>query len=57
MANIELDAATTAVILIDLQHGVMKYPTAPHSAASVVKKGAELAERFRRTGSFLRLQT
>ncbi len=38
---------TTALVLIDLQAGIIALPTA-HSAADVVAKGAELAEAFRR---------
>jgi nicotinamidase-related amidase len=46
-----LDAATTAVVLIDLQNGVMVFSTAPHAAATVVKTAAELAARFRGRGA------
>jgi nicotinamidase-related amidase len=51
MSDLDLNAVTTAVVLIDLQRGIVSRTTAPHSAAEVVKKGAGLAERFRRAGA------
>ena len=42
-----LSAATTALILIDLQKGIVAMPTAPHSGEAVLAKGKELARRFR----------
>lgn len=44
---ISLPAATTALILIDLQKGVVGRSTAPYPSEDVVAKGAELARRFR----------
>lgn len=44
---ITLPAATTALILIDLQKGIVGLPTAPHSGEAVLAKGKELARRFR----------
>ena len=44
---ITLSAATTALILIDLQEGIIGLPLAPHSGEAVVAKGKELARRFR----------
>lgn len=51
MSDVELNAATTAVVLIDLQRGIVGRTTAPHTAAAVVKTGAELAARFREKGA------
>ena len=34
----QLDAKTTALILIDLQRGVLAMPLAPHSAATVYER-------------------
>ena len=48
---LQLNAATTAVILIDLQRAIVAMPVAPHSAADVVKRAAVLADRFRRKGA------
>ena len=44
---ITLPAATTALILIDLQKGIVGLPLAPHSGEAVVSKGMDLARRFR----------
>ena len=46
-----LDPATTALVLIDLQRGVVTRDTKPHSAAEVVARGAHLAKRFREIGA------
>jgi nicotinamidase-related amidase len=46
------DPATTALVLIDLQQGIVPLPMlAPHSGPSVVKKAAELAGAYRAAGS------
>lgn len=42
-----LDAATTALVLIDLQRGIAGGATAPHSAGQVIARAVELARRFR----------
>jgi nicotinamidase-related amidase len=44
---ITLSAPTTALILIDLQQGIVGHPLAPHAGAAVVAKGKDLARRFR----------
>jgi nicotinamidase-related amidase len=43
----QLDAKTTALILIDLQSGVLAMPLAPRSAATVYERSGRLADRFR----------
>jgi nicotinamidase-related amidase len=47
----ELDPKTTALVLIDLQKGIISRPLAPRSGADVVKNATELAECFRRAGA------
>jgi nicotinamidase-related amidase len=47
----QLEAKTTALILIDLQKGVMAMPVAPHSAAAVYERSMRLAGRFRAAGA------
>jgi nicotinamidase-related amidase len=42
-----LPAASTALILIDLQKGIASLPTAPYSFEAVIAKGKALAQRFR----------
>jgi nicotinamidase-related amidase len=49
----QLDAKTTALILIDLQKGVMAMPLAPHSAATVYERSMRLADRFRAAGALV----
>ncbi|HEX6750945.1 MAG TPA: hydrolase [Longimicrobium sp.] len=48
---LRLDPATTALVLIDLQRGIVARETAPHSSAAVVANAARLAERFRAAGA------
>jgi nicotinamidase-related amidase len=43
----QLDAKSTALVLIDLQKGVMAMPVAPHSSTVVYESSMRLAERFR----------
>lgn len=43
MTDLALDPATSALVLIDLQHGIVAGDKMPHAAASVVANGAELA--------------
>ena len=49
MEPLKLDPTTTALILIDLQHGIVGMPTSPHPASSVLEKAASLARAFRRS--------
>jgi nicotinamidase-related amidase len=44
---ITVPAATTALILIDLQKGIIGVATQPYSTESVLAKGKALAQRFR----------
>src|SRR5258708_23520006 len=47
----KLDAETTALVLIDLQRGVLAMPVAPHSAAAVYERAMQLAQRCRASGA------
>ncbi|MEP6495092.1 MAG: hydrolase [bacterium] len=47
MAALQLDAATSALVVIDLQRGIVGMPTVPHAAADVVGRAARVAKRFR----------
>jgi nicotinamidase-related amidase len=51
MDKIKLDPETSALILIDLQHGIVALETSPHPASSVVAKAASLAATFRKYSS------
>jgi nicotinamidase-related amidase len=48
---LNLVARETALVLIDLQRGVMQRQTAPHSAADVLANAVRLAKRFREVGA------
>ncbi|HEY4130299.1 MAG TPA: hydrolase [Gemmatimonadaceae bacterium] len=48
MDDLELDLATTALVVIDLQKGIVNGPTVPYAAADVVANTVQLAEAFRR---------
>jgi nicotinamidase-related amidase len=47
MTQLTLDPKTTALVVIDLQKGIVGMPTVPHAAADVVSRSARLAKRFR----------
>lgn len=44
---LELNAAKTALVVIDLQEGILPFAGGPHTAADVVARAARLAEKFR----------
>jgi len=48
---IELDSQSTALVLIDLQNGILGRPLAPNSAQDLVARGKALAEKFRAAGA------
>ncbi|HEY0802443.1 MAG TPA: hydrolase [Steroidobacteraceae bacterium] len=49
----QLNAKSTALVLIDLQKGVLTMPVAPHSAASIYERSMQLAQRFRAAGALV----
>lgn len=49
----QLDARTTALVLIDLQRGVLGMPVTPHSAADVLERSNHLAQRVRAAGGLV----
>ena len=49
----DLAPTNTALIVIDLQRGIVARPAAPHSAADVVSRCAELAKAFRDAGALV----
>src|ERR1043166_949352 len=51
MSNLSLDAKSTALVVIDLQQGIVTSQTAPYRAADVVGRSARLAKRFRERGA------
>ncbi len=46
-----LDPKTTALVLIDLQKGIVNRPLAPHSGPEVISRAKKLAEKFRAGGA------
>jgi nicotinamidase-related amidase len=46
-----IDPKTAALVLIDLQRGIVTRDTKPHAAADVVARAAKLARRFREAGA------
>ena len=52
MADLILDPATTALVAIDLQHGIVNLETVPHPSADVVAKAAKIAKALRSKGGF-----
>ena len=51
MTHLAIDAKSTALVLIDLQHGIVGRPQlSPHAGADLVKRAASLAEAFREKG-------
>jgi nicotinamidase-related amidase len=51
LSPLHLEQKKTALVLIDLQNGVVAVPTAPHTAAEVVQKSRLLAQAFRAKGA------
>ncbi|MFM2478897.1 hydrolase [Celerinatantimonas sp. MCCC 1A17872] len=46
-----LNPNKTALVLIDLQNGILANKTAPYSSDVVLQKGKDLAEKFRQAGA------
>lgn len=51
MDPLTLDPKTTALVLIDLQLGIVARQTAPHASKDVVARARRLADRFRAAGA------
>ncbi len=50
MAELKIEPARTALVVIDLQRGIVSMPAAPHPPAEVVARAAELAKATRAAG-------
>ena len=48
--EIEFDAKTTALVVIDLQHGIVRRESAPYSPAEVIRNVRRLADSLRSRG-------
>ena len=53
MASFALDAARTALAVIDMTKGVLSLPSVPHPIQRVLAITARLADAFRSAGSFV----
>jgi len=51
LSSLHLVPEKTALVLIDLQNGIVGMPTAPYPAAEVVERSRKLAESFRAKGA------
>lgn len=51
MSSLHLDPKKTALIVIDLQRGIVARPVVPHSSAEIVQRSNRLAKRFREMGA------
>ncbi len=47
---LELNAKTTALVVIDLQEGILPFAGGPHTAEDVVNRAGKLAAKFRTNG-------
>jgi nicotinamidase-related amidase len=50
MPNLEINPATTALVVIDLQNAIVARAVAPHAASDVVQRSAALAASLRQRG-------
>ena len=50
METLHLDAKKTALVMIDLQKGIVGNSTAPYPSAEVVERSSRLAKKFREKG-------
>jgi len=49
--SLKIDPATTALVLIDLQKGILPFAGGPHTAQQVLDKASELKSRFNALGA------
>ena len=49
--KLKLDPNKTALVLIDLQNGIVSRDTKPHTAGEVIERSRALAEAFRAKGA------
>lgn len=53
MGSIQLDMKKTALVVIDMQKGILSLPCAPYQPSDVLVKTVELADAFRANGGFV----
>jgi nicotinamidase-related amidase len=55
MDTLHIDPNTTALVLIDLQQGIVSRPGAPRPGVEVIRNAIRLAEKFRERGAVIAL--
>jgi nicotinamidase-related amidase len=50
VTNLALDPRTTALVVIDLQRGIVSRPVAPHAPRDIIERSARLADTLRAAG-------
>ncbi|PWI56904.1 hydrolase [Sulfoacidibacillus thermotolerans] len=55
--DLELQSKKTALVIIDLQKGIVQFPGAPNATTEVVANAAKLSQAFRKQGGFVVLVT
>ena len=53
MNDLTLDPRSTALVVIDLQRGIVARQCGPHAATDVVARSARIADRFRELGAMV----
>lgn len=53
MTPLRLDPGASALVVVDLQKGIVRIPTFPRPPGEVVERAARLAEAFRARGGFV----
>ncbi|CAM3847454.1 hydrolase [Alicyclobacillus pomorum] len=51
--TLQLDPKTTALVVIDMQKGIVQLPCQPHSTEQVLQQTVKLADAFRAAGAFV----
>lgn len=52
MSELTIDPSTTALVAVDLQHGIVNLETHPHDSHDVVKRTSQIAEQLRKKGGY-----
>jgi nicotinamidase-related amidase len=48
--DLKIEASKTALVVIDLQRGIVSFPSAPHASTDVVARAARIADAMRAAG-------
>lgn len=53
MSELQIDPRRSALVVIDLQKGIVQMPTAPYRAEEVIERTVQLAQACRQIGAFV----